>query len=627
MQRNQKNEKKRDIGWGNMRRVLRYITGFWQLKVILLLLTVNTILGMFTPAIIGSIIDIVRAAAAGDPIVAGPGTAGWVFAILMPFVGWTEITFNLTTNAAVLGVFAFSMIIITAITGLLSYIQRYMSAFINQMATTKFRSDLYNSLLEQSFSFYDQQRTGQIMSRATSDLAQVSRFFSMSFGMIVSSMLTLILVLYNIFSIDVTLSFLALLVVPLSMYTARQYSGRIRPMWSIIRNQFGNVTSTLQESLTGIKVTKGFAMEDYEEEKFSHEIEEYFDLKIKTAKLRAIFMPLGTVVSSLGTILIIWYGGQQAMSGVISLGSLWMFYRYSVQLGRPVRMIGNMTSMVERALTAADRVFEIIDAKISVSDKPDAIDMPTTNGNVVFENVAFSYDGEHNVLKNINIKAEEGKTVAILGSTGSGKSTIINLIPRFYDVSEGKITLDGIDIRDVKINDIRKHIGIVRQDPFIFSTTLRENIAFGVENANIDDIKAAAERAKIAEYIESLPKGYDTPVGERGVTVSGGQKQRLAISRALLKNPKILILDDSTSSVDTGTEFEIQKALKELFDNRTTFIITQRLSSVKDADYIIVLDNGEIVEEGTHNELMKREGIYYKLYQTQITEAKGEEAF
>jgi len=626
MQRNQKNEKKRDIGWGKMRRVLRYITGFWQLKVILLLLTVNTILGMFTPAIIGSIIDIVRAAAAGDPIVAGPGTAGWVFAILMPFVGWAEITFNLTTNAAVLGVFAFSMIIITAITGLLSYIQRYMSAFINQMATTKFRSDLYNSLLEQSFSFYDQQRTGQIMSRATSDLAQVSRFFRMSFGMIVSSLLTLILVLYNIFSIDVTLSVLALLVVPISMYTARQYSGRIRPMWSIIRNQFGNVTSTLQESLTGIKVTKGFAMEDYEEEKFSHEIEEYFDAKIKTAKLRAIFMPLGTVVSSLGTILIIWYGGQQAMSGAISLGGLWMFYRYSVQLGRPVRMIGNMTSMVERALTAADRVFEIIDAKISVSDKPDAIDMPTTNGNVVFENVAFSYDGEHKVLRNINIKAEEGKTVAILGSTGSGKSTIINLIPRFYDVSEGKITLDGIDIRDVKINDIRKHIGIVRQDPFIFSTTLRENIAFGVENANIDDIKAAAERAKIAEYIESLPKGYDTPVGERGVTVSGGQKQRLAISRALLKNPKILILDDSTSSVDTGTEFEIQKALKELFDNRTTFIITQRLSSVKDADYIIVLDNGEICEEGTHNELMKREGIYYKLYQTQITEAKGEEA-
>jgi len=610
-----------------MRRVLSYITGFWQLKVILVLLTINTILGMFTPAIIGSIIDIVISAAAGEEIVAGPGTASWVFALLTPFVGWTETTFNLSTNLALLGVFAFSMIIITAITGLLSYIQRYMSAYINQMSTTKFRSDLYNSLLDQSFSFYDQQRTGQIMSRATSDLNQVSRFFRMSFSMIISSLLTLILVLYNILSIDVTLSALALLVVPVSMYTARQYSGRIRPMWSVIRNQFGNVTSTLQEGLTGIKVTKGFAMEDYEEAKFSDEIEEYFDVKMKTARLRGIFMPLGTLVSSLGAVLIIWYGGQQVISGLLSLGSLWMFYRYTVQLGRPVRMIGNMTSMVERALTAADRVFEIIDAKISVSDKPDAQDMPTTNGNVVFENVSFSYDGVNKVLKNINIEVKEGKTVAILGSTGSGKSTIINLIPRFYDVTEGKITLDGVDLRDIKINDIRKHIGIVRQDPYIFSTTLKENIAFGVENANLEDIKKAAERAKIADYIESLPKGYDTPVGERGVTVSGGQKQRLAISRALLKNPKILILDDSTSSVDTGTEFEIQKALKELFDNRTTFIITQRLSSVKDADYILVLDNGEIAEEGSHDLLMEKEGIYHKLYQTQITEAKGEEAY
>jgi len=627
MQRNQNKEKKSNIGWGKMRRVLSYITGFWQLKVILVLLTINTILGMFTPAIIGSIIDIVISAAAGEEIVAGPGTAGWVFALLTPFVGWTETTFNLSTNLALLGVFAFSMIIITAITGLLSYIQRYMSAYINQMSTTKFRSDLYNSLLDQSFSFYDQQRTGQIMSRATSDLNQVSRFFRMSFSMIISSLLTLILVLYNILSIDVTLSALALLVVPVSMYTARQYSGRIRPMWSVIRNQFGNVTSTLQEGLTGIKVTKGFAMEDYEEAKFSDEIEEYFDVKMKTARLRGIFMPLGTLVSSLGAVLIIWYGGQQVISGLLSLGSLWMFYRYTVQLGRPVRMIGNMTSMVERALTAADRVFEIIDAKISVSDKPDAQDMPTTNGNVVFENVSFSYDGVNKVLKNINIEAKEGQTVAILGSTGSGKSTIINLIPRFYDVTEGKITLDGVDLRDVKINDIRKHIGIVRQDPYIFSTTLKENIAFGVENANLEDIKKAAERAKIADYIESLPKGYDTPVGERGVTVSGGQKQRLAISRALLKNPKILILDDSTSSVDTGTEFEIQKALKELFDNRTTFIITQRLSSVKDADYILVLDNGEIAEEGSHDLLMEKEGIYHKLYQTQITEAKGEEAY
>ena len=288
-------------------------------------------------------------------------------------------------------------------------------------------------------------------------------------------------------------------------------------------------------------------------------------------------------------------------------------------------MIGMMTSSIQQAATAADRIFEIIDAEVDVSDKEDAIELKEIEGRLAFEDVGFSYDGENLVLKDIDLIAEPGKTIAILGATGSGKSTIINLIPRFYDVTQGRITVDGVDLRDVAIKSLRSHIGIVRQDPFIFSTTLRENIAFGMEDAKLEDIKAAAARANIADFIESLPDGYDTTVGERGVTVSGGQKQRLAIARALLKNPKILILDDSTSSVDTGTEFEIQKALKELFEDRTTFIITQRLSSVKDADYIIVLEDGVIVEEGSHDELMAEDGIYFKLYQTQIAEARGEE--
>jgi ATP-binding cassette subfamily B protein len=288
-------------------------------------------------------------------------------------------------------------------------------------------------------------------------------------------------------------------------------------------------------------------------------------------------------------------------------------------------MVGMMTSSIQRALAAADRIFEIIDAEVDVSDKEGATELDEVEGRIVFEDVGFSYDGETMVLKDINLEASSGKTIAILGATGSGKSSIINLIPRFYDVSEGRITIDGRDLRDVTIKSLRRHIGIVRQDPFIFSTTFRENIAFGVEGAKLEDIKAAARRAKIAEYIESLPNGYDTRVGERGVTVSGGQKQRLAISRALLKNPKILILDDSTSSVDTGTEFEIQRELAELFEDRTTFIITQRLSSVKDADYIIVLEDGEIAEEGNHDELMSREGIYHRLYQTQIAEGSDME--
>ncbi|MBE0632930.1 ABC transporter ATP-binding protein, partial [Candidatus Bathyarchaeota archaeon] len=304
-------------------------------------------------------------------------------------------------------------------------------------------------------------------------------------------------------------------------------------------------------------------------------------------------------------------------------GAMIAFYFYLSRLMGPVRMLGFMTGMFVRAQAAAERVFEVIDAEIDVHDTEDAVELGYVEGHLCFDDVWFSYDGKNMVLKEINLDVKPGQTVAILGATGSGKSSIINLIPRFYDVTRGSIKLDDVDIRDITVKNLRKHIGIVRQDPFIFSTTLRENIAYGVEHASIEKVRQAAEQAKIHEFIEALPDKYDTRVGERGVTLSGGQKQRVAIARALLKNPKILILDDSTSSVDTQTEYEIQQALDELIENRTTFIITQRLSSIKKADYIIVLEDGEITEKGTHAELMKHKGIYRKLYDTQISGAKG----
>jgi ABC-type multidrug transport system fused ATPase/permease subunit len=286
----------------------------------------------------------------------------------------------------------------------------------------------------------------------------------------------------------------------------------------------------------------------------------------------------------------------------------------------PVRMVGFMTSMLVRALTAAERVFEIIDAEVDVRDSQNAIELEKPTGGISFQDVCFSYDAENMVLRDINFKAKPSQTIAILGGTGSGKSSIINLIPRFYDVSSGSIKLDGIDIRDFTIKSLRTHIGIVRQDPFIFSTSIRENISYGVKEASTESIIEAAKTAKIHEFIESLPDGYDTQVGERGVTLSGGQKQRLAIARALQKNPKILILDDSTSSVDTQTELEIQKDLEDLMKDRTTFIITQRLSSIKQVDFIIVLDDGKIVEKGVHEDLLSLNGFYNRLYETQIVQ-------
>ena len=376
----------------------------------------------------------------------------------------------------------------------------------------------------------------------------------------------------------------------------------------------------------GLRVVRGFAQEAQEEEKIERELTKYFDLHVLAAKYRAFFLPLAALITNGGFVMILLYGGNQVIVGAMSIGSLIAFYLYLTRIAQPVRMLGNISNLVLRANAAAGRVFETIDAQIAVHDKPDAVEITRLQGHVQFQHVDFGYDENNLVLRGVNLDVKPGMTVAILGATGSGKSSIINLIPRFYDVTAGAIKIDGRDVRDYQIRSLREHIGIVRQDPFIFSTTFRENIAYGVDDAKTEDIEAAAKRAKIHDHIASTPKGYNTEVGERGVTISGGQKQRIAIARALLKNPKILILDDSTSSVDTQTEHDIQQALDELLADRTTFIITQRLSSIKKADYIVVLDDGVVAEEGTHDHLMTLNGIYRKLYETQVSGAGQKEA-
>jgi ATP-binding cassette subfamily B protein len=603
-----------------VRRLLRYIFNYWQLKAVILLVVFTTILEIFTPAIIGSIIDMIKAVASGEAITPGSGIGRLIFLMLNPVAEWASGVFSLSTELAVMGAFSASLIVVAVLTGVGDYLQRYASSFISQKASFDIRRDLYNSLLDQSFSFYDRQRTGQLMSRATSDIRQIESFFGVGLTMLVSTGLLSAMVVYSLLSINWRLTLMSMAFLPLMLLTIGRFAMKMGPLWIKMRGQFGDMTSVLQENLTGVRVVKGFTMESYEEAKFANEIEKYLKTNIDAAKVRAFYAPLSTLIISMGAVVILWYGGGEVIRGAITLGNLVAFYLYVARLRGPIRMAGFMMSMAQRARAAGQRIFEIIDAEVEVSDMEDAVELKVADGRVVFNDVWFSYDGENMVLKDINLHVEPGDTVAILGATGSGKSSIINLIPRFYDVTRGSITVDGNDIRHVTIKSLRSHIGIVRQEPFIFSTTIRENIAYGVEGASLKEVVTAARRAKIHGFIASLPQGYETKVGERGVTLSGGQKQRIAIARALLRNPKILILDDSTSSVDTQTEFEIQTELEELFEERTTFIITQRISSVRGADYIVVLEDGEIVEYGTHEQLMAKAGVYYKLIQTQVTE-------
>ena len=614
-------KQQKKTAWNTFKRLFGYIAPYWELKVVVVVIVLTTIFSILSPAIIGNIIDNVGYVAAGETIPKATGIEGIANSILLPIVD--SIKTGMSHDRIVLMVFSFSLIVIAILEGTLSYLQRYMLEVVSQRAGFDMRDDMYNSLLEQSFSFYDQQRTGQLMARATGDINMLGRFFNFGFRMALSNFLLLTLVIYSMVSISSRLTLVSIIILPFLLVTTLNFSTRLRPMWQEIREQNGVITTVMQENLSGLRVVRGFSREAFEEEKFWKELMKYFDINIEMAKLRAIFRPLTSLISGIGIVIIIMYGGTLVIEEVLSLGSMIAFYFYLARLMGPVRMLGFMTGMFVRAQAAAERVFEIIDAEIDVHDKEDAVELGSVEGHLVFEDVWFSYDGKNMVLKDIDLDVKPGETVAILGATGSGKSSIINLIPRFYDVSRGSIKLDDVDIRDIAIKNLRSHIGIVRQDPFIFSTTLRENIAYGVEHASIEEVREAAQQAKIDEFIEGLPEKYDTRVGERGVTLSGGQKQRVAIARALLKNPKILILDDSTSSVDTQTEYEIQQALDELLENRTTFIITQRLSSIKKADYIIVLEDGEIREQGSHRELLRLNGIYRKLYDTQISGVKG----
>jgi ATP-binding cassette subfamily B protein len=513
-----------------------------------------------------------------------------------------------------------SIIVIAALRSVFSFTQRFTQQYIGQKVVFDLRNNLFRSLEEKSFSFYDQAQTGQLMSRVTSDVEQVRALLAWWLETLVSSVLTVGSVVLVISTIDPRLMLFYLATIPLVLVAAYNFSKRIRPRFALTREIFGDMTSVIQQTIVGTRVVRAFAQEEHEKKKFSVPHSRYLKTNIEIWRYRSMFMPFMAFTVSLGTALVYWYGGGEVIRGNMTIGSLVASAAYLAMLVMPVRFIGFLMTFYQQAITGAERIFEIMDAKPEVEDKPDAIELPPIQRGIVFKDVFFEYAPGARVLDRINLAVKRGETIALLGATGSGKSSLIQLIPRFYDVTEGSITIDGYDLRDVTLRSLRQQIGIVLQETFLFSASIRENIAYGRPDATMGDIEKVAKIAGAHDFIMSFPDKYDTKVGERGVTLSGGQRQRIAIARALLLNPRILIFDDSTSSVDVETEHEIQQALQILLKNRTTFIITQRVSTIKNATRIVVFENGAIVEEGSHEELLAKDGIYAKIYRTQFKE-------
>jgi ATP-binding cassette subfamily B protein len=527
-----------------------------------------------------------------------------------------EGSLKIESGKSILSILMLEIIGLTAVVGLFSFIRMYANTYFSQKVVYDIRNDAFASLQNQSFAFYDKTHTGQLLSKVTTDMDRICRFLGFQLTFLINSIILLIVTLYMMFSINTALTLFLLPIMPCIFATFYSFGKKIRPLSTQIREQYGSLTSVLHEAIAGIRVVRAFAQEDFERKKFTPKNDEYFQTALTSAKIRAFYIPLVGFLIGLGTIIIFCYGGFEVITGTLTIGDLVAFNAYLAMLIMPMRFFGMFISGYHLTMAAGDRIIEVIDAEIEIKEKPDALTLPKLKGHVKFENVSFSYEKGRPILKNTTFEAEPGETVALLGATGSGKSTIIRLIPRFYDASSGKITVDGYDVRDVKLKSLRKQIGIVAQETFLFSMTIKENIAYGKPEAKMDEIVAAAKAAKAHEFISALPRRYDSRVGERGVTLSGGQRQRVAIARALLMNPRILILDDSTSSVDVETEYEIQQALQTLLKNRTAFVITQRVSTIRNADKIIVLEKGEVVEEGTHETLMMKKGVYYQIYQT-----------
>ena len=513
---------------------------------------------------------------------------------------------------------------IAMVRGAAAFVQRYYGLWLTHRFSYDLRNDFYHAVQFAPFAFHDQAHTGDLMSRAISDTSETEQFVGSGLMDLLSTLILILGVTGVMLWEDWRLSLLALLPLAILAAVTVRFARSIEPLFKHVQEQMGVLSTTMQESLTGIAVVKAFAREPYEFDKFDRENGEWLARRQRVIRTWGNNWPLMTFLVMASVLLLLWFGGPRALQGEITVGTLFAMISYVLMLNAPMQRLGWLVNQAATTGASARRVFEVLDAPHDVPEEPDAVDLHAVQGRVDFEDVSFSYGESQAVLDGVSFRVEPGQRVALIGPTGAGKSTVINMLPRFYDPTQGVVRVDGQDVRSVSLRSLRAQIGLVLQNPFLFSSTIAENIAYGRPGASQEEIEAAARAARAHDFIAGFTRGYATRVGERGVTLSGGQKQRIAIARALLTDPRILILDDSTSSVDTETEHEIQAALSVLMEGRTTLVIAQRLLTLKGADNILVLDRGRVVERGTHSELLTAGGLYRQIYDLQL---KDQEEF
>jgi ATP-binding cassette subfamily B multidrug efflux pump len=600
-------------------RAMRYVSHYrWIAFLAYGSLFFATAAQLMVPQLIQTIIDTVVQAFIATQILKMPALVQSAAAQRMgKTIADLQATQNGFTSAilfAMLAILGFAIL-----RAIFSFSQTYNAERVSQNIAYDFRRDLFAKIQRLSFSYHDRNQTGQLMIRATDDVEKLRLFLGQGLVMALQALVLLVGTLIILWFTNHALTLIVLPILPIALIVFMVFGALTQPLFRQVQIRISALNTILQENLAGLKVVKAFAREPQEHARFERAADDLLEQQLRVARTFSFLMPVIFLIANLGQAAVMYFGGQQIIGGTLTLGEWQKFSLYLIYVFFPMGQLGFIINLMSQAAASAQRIFEILDTQNEVEDKPGAIELKEVQGYVRFDDVTFRYfKGGEPVLSHVSFEAKPGQTVALLGATGSGKTTIINLIPRFYDVTDGRVLIDGHDVRDVTIASLRAHIGIVLQETTLFSGTIRDNIAFGKPNASMDEVIAAAQAAAAHEFIMEFPQGYDTPVGERGSTLSGGQKQRIAIARALLLNPRILILDDSTSSVDLATEYRIQQALKELMKGRTSFVIAQRVSTVLNADQILVLDKGQIVARGTHEELLESSELYAEIYSSQL---------